>query len=90
VEVRPVGLLNMLDQGITDNKILAVGARNPQHQRIHHYSDVEPHVLREIEHFFSIYKELEGKRTEIHGWRNADDAHRLISEAHRNFQTQAR
>jgi inorganic pyrophosphatase len=90
VEVRPVGLLNMIDQGVPDEKILAVGARNPQHQRIHDRPDVEPHVLKEIEHFFSVYKELEGKRTEILGWRNADDAHRLIGETHRNFQAQAR
>jgi len=90
VEVRTVGLLNMLDQGVADDKILAVGAHNPQHQRIHDCPDVEPHVLKEIEHFFSVYKELEGKRTEILGWRNADAAHRLIGEAHRNFHARAR
>jgi len=88
MEVRPVGLLRMLDQGIADEKILAVGAHNPQHQRIHDRSQVEPHVLKEIEHFFSVYKELEGKRTEIHGWRDADEAFRLIGETHRTFQAQ--
>ncbi|MDB6110562.1 MAG: Inorganic diphosphatase, partial [Pedosphaera sp.] len=90
IEVRPVGLLNMLDQGVPDAKILAVIAHNPQHQRIRDHADVEPHVLREIEHFFSVYKELEGKRTEILDWRNADEAHTLIGETHRNFRAQAR
>jgi inorganic pyrophosphatase len=90
IEVRPVGLLDMLDQGVPDAKVLAVIAHNPQHQRIRDHADVEPHVLREIEYFFSVYKELEGKRTEILGWRNADEAHTLIGETHQNFRAQAR
>jgi len=90
VEVRPIGLLNMLDQGVPDTKILAVGAHNPQHLRIQDFADVEPHVLREIEHFFSVYKELEGKQTEICDWLNTTKAHQLIGETHRNFQAQAR
>jgi inorganic pyrophosphatase len=88
VEVRPVGILNMLDQGVPDAKVLAVGARNPQHLQIHDHADVEPHILREIEHFFSVYKELEGKRTKILGWRNAGNARQLIGKTHRAFQAQ--
>ena len=67
LEARPVGMLDMLDQGLSDQKILAVIANNPDHKEIRNYTDVYPHVLHEIEHFFSIYKELEGKRTEVGG-----------------------
>jgi inorganic pyrophosphatase len=71
VEARPVGMLEMLDQQIPDEKILAVAASSPTHAPVHDHTDLAPHVLREIEHFFAIYKELEGKRTEVLGWRDA-------------------
>ncbi|HZQ46198.1 MAG TPA: inorganic diphosphatase [Verrucomicrobiae bacterium] len=85
VEVRPVGMLNMLDRGVSDQKILAVGVNDPEHNQIHDYRDIYPHVLREIENFFSIYKVLEGKRTEVTGWRNPAHAHKLILKSHRRF-----
>jgi len=46
---------------------------------------VHPHRIREIEHFFSIYKELEGKRTETGGWRNAAEAKDVIIAAREKF-----
>jgi len=61
----------MLDQGILDEKVLAVGKNNPRYTNIWNYTDIYPHMLREITHFFSIYKDLEGKRVEIKGWRDA-------------------
>jgi len=70
-EVRPIGLLEMMDQGIMDEKVLAVGKNNPRFANIWNYTDIYPHLLKEITHFFSIYKDLEGKRVEIKGWRDA-------------------
>ena len=70
-EVRPIGLLEMLDQGILDEKVLAVGKNNPRFANIWNYTDIYPHMLKEITHFFSIYKDLEGKRVEMKGWRDA-------------------
>src|SRR5215813_6885824 len=56
--VRPVGFLEMVDQGKEDEKILAVGTSNPIYSEVHSYRDVYPHVLKEVEHFFRVYKEL--------------------------------
>jgi inorganic pyrophosphatase len=70
-EVRPIGLLEMLDQGILDEKVLAVGKNNPRYTNVWNYTDIYPHMLKEITHFFSIYKDLEGKRVEVKGWRDA-------------------
>ncbi|MGO9260941.1 MAG: inorganic diphosphatase [Bryobacteraceae bacterium] len=67
--VRPLGLPEMVDQDQPDQKILAVRTRNARFDQIHTIDQVFPHILREIEHFFAIYKELEGKRTEMRGWR---------------------
>ena len=71
MQVRPIGLLEMLDQGVLDEKVLAVGKNNPRYTDVWNYSEIYPHMLKEITHFFSIYKDLEGKRVEIQGWHDA-------------------
>ena len=78
ISVRPVGVLDMLDGSEPDQKILAVPNRNPRFDQIHTIDQVFPHTLREIEHFFTIYKELEGKRTQMRGWRGPKEARELI------------
>src|SRR6185312_14864703 len=86
MEVRPIGVLDMLDQGIHDEKLLAVGKSNPRYKDVWNYSEIYPHILREITHFFSIYKDLEGKRVETKGWQDASVARRLIIESHAAFE----
>lgn len=85
MEVRPVGVMDMLDQGVPDEKILAVGRGNPRYKDVWNYSEIYPHMLREITHFFAIYKDLEGKRVEIKGWRDASAARAKVMECHQNF-----
>lgn len=85
MEVRPIGVLNMLDQGKPDEKVLAVGKNNPRYKDVWNYSEIYPHMLLEITHFFSIYKDLEGKRVEIKGWQDASHARDAISQSHRRF-----
>ncbi len=88
VEARPIGVLNMLDSGVPDSKILAVGSTNPSYKEIESHTDLYPHVLREIEHFFAIYKELEGKKTQTRGWGDARTARELIRDNHAEFLRQ--
>jgi inorganic pyrophosphatase len=84
-EVRPIGVLNMIDQGKSDRKILAVPVSDPRFDQVRRVTDVFPHVRKEIEHFFTIYKQLEGKKTVIHGWKNSQDARRLMSRARAKY-----
>src|SRR5437868_12896039 len=74
IEVRPIGVLNMVDKGDADKKIIAVPDRNPRFEDVKSMDEIFPHVKREIQHFFTIYKELEGKVTKLKGWGNARDA----------------
>ena len=60
IEVRPAAVLNMVDSNVGDQKIIAVPTRNPRYDQIHTIDQIFPHIRREVEHFFSIYKELEG------------------------------
>lgn len=76
----------MIDQGKGDEKILAVTKANPTHAEIKTHTDLAPHILREIEHFFSIYKELEGKKTIVKGWKGVAAAHRIIEQGRRRFE----
>jgi inorganic pyrophosphatase len=83
--VRPIGFLEMVDQGKGDEKVLAVGTNNPIYKEVHDCEDLYPHLLRGIEHFFTIYKELESKTTEMVGWRGAVKARELVGECQARY-----
>jgi len=84
-EVRPIGVLEMIDQGQGDEKILCVGEGNPRYNDVNEYSDIYPHILKEITHFFSIYKDLEGKNVEVKGWKGAAAAKLVIRKAQQQY-----
>ena len=89
VRVRPIGMLNMIDAGEQDNKILGVQADNPRFDSIKDISDIEKfhtHHLKEIAHFFQTYKELQGKIAVISSWENAESAKKEIAKARRMYQ----
>ena len=86
--VRPVGVFLMEDDKGVDEKILAVPVDDPRHHEFRVLSHVPPHLLKEIEHFFGVYKDLEGKRTTITGWRDIDVAHRIIEEAMERYEAE--
>ena len=81
IEVRPVGILNMRDQHESDQKILAVPTKDPRYDEIHTIDQVFSHVRREIEHFFQIYKELQGAKIIMNGWEGPKDARRAIMDS---------
>lgn len=85
IEVRPVGLLNMVDNDERDQKLLAVPTRNPRYEQIHTLEQIFPHTKREIEHFFTIYKELEGKITMMQGWGGPREARKAIVESRARY-----
>jgi inorganic pyrophosphatase len=85
IEVRPLGVLEMVDSEERDQKVLAVPISSPRYQQIHTIDQVWPHLRREIEHFFTIYKELEGRQTRMDGWLGPADARKLIVESRQAF-----
>ena len=54
IEVRPIGILNMMDNRKADQKIVAVPNRNPRYDEVRSMDHIVPHVRRELAHFFSI------------------------------------
>lgn len=81
VRIRPIGVFLMEDQGFADHKILGVPDGDPLWAEAASLADVPVHLLRELEHFFSIYKDLEDKKTAVLGWRSASEAHEIIEQA---------
>lgn len=74
VKARPIGVMEMTDDGDSDAKILAVPVKDPRFSRIKDIQDLEPHTLEEIKHFFKVYKELQQKEVIVAEWRNKDEA----------------
>lgn len=87
VKAKPIGMLNMTDEMGPDEKILCVPVNDPLWNHLNALTDVAPHLLKEIEHFFGIYKELESKKTTIHGWEDAGKALNVIKESQARFKS---
>ena len=85
VEVRPVGILRMSDEKGSDDKIISVAINDPTYSPITDIRQLPKHLLVEIEHFFTSYKELEGKATLSFGWSGANQARRAIEKSQRLF-----
>lgn len=83
--VRPVGILNMTDNAKGDQKVLAVPVNNPRYDEIYTIDQIFPHVRREMEHFFEIYKELQGIRIASQGWGSPIEARRMIAESRARY-----
>ncbi len=86
VEVRPLGVFRMRDEKGIDHKVLAVPLSDPFMEEYHELDDVPPHTLREIDHFFAIYKELEGKETHTGGWQDRASALGAIEAGMRRYR----
>ncbi|GAC1514836.1 MAG: inorganic diphosphatase [Gemmatimonadaceae bacterium] len=78
IDVRPIGVLTMLDRGEPDDKVLGVPLHDPYYHEVEDIADIPPHLLKEVEHFFQTYKDLEGKRVQVRGWEKSDVAKRVI------------
>jgi inorganic pyrophosphatase len=83
--VRPVGVLDLIDEATRDHKILAVPLGNPRFDQVLAIDDIPAHSRKEVEHFFTIYKELEGVKVRTHGWRGLEAAHRAITSSRARF-----
>lgn len=86
IQARPIGLLKMKDSDETDNKILCVAKDDPRYEGVKNIGDIEKHHLKEIAHFFEVYKQLEGKKVVVLGWANADAAKKAVLGSMKLYQ----
>lgn len=80
IAARPIGMLEMIDGGDRDEKILCVPAEDPRYKEVKSLKDIAPHRLEEIAEFFRTYKNLEKKVTEIQGWKDVEAVNPLVEQ----------
>lgn len=86
IHVRPVGVFWMTDEHGRDAKVVAVPSSEPRHSNIVDIEDVDLHLRNEIEHFFSVYKDLEpGKHSEVAGFGSRAEAEEEIKRSFERF-----
>jgi len=86
VRARVIGVFIMEDNGEMDEKILAVAYDDPSYKHVVSIDQISPHLLKEIQHFFEVYKQLENKVTKITGLKDAATAKELIRTCMNNYQ----
>lgn len=86
IAARPIGLLEMIDGGDRDEKILCVPDKDPRYAQVHSLQDMPKHRLEEIGEFFKTYKNLEKKVTEILGWQDVDQVSALVDQCIHAFK----
>ncbi len=80
VHARPVAVMHMVDSGDNDDKILAVPTDDPRWNGVKDLSDINPHKIKEIEHFYSTYKQLQKKEVTVSGFEGAEAAKKTVQE----------
>jgi inorganic pyrophosphatase len=83
IAVKPIALFKMEDEAGVDDKIVCVPCHDPGWNHAESLEDVPEQLQREITHFFSIYKELEDKKVDVHGWRSREEALEVIEDGKR-------
>lgn len=79
VRARPVAIMNIIDSGDADDKIIAVPIDDPRWNDVNDISDLNPHTLREIEHFYSTYKKLQNKEVIVKDFKGKAEAEKAFA-----------
>ena len=85
IEVKTIGVLNMSDDKGQDEKLICVPVADPTWNQLENITDMNPHTLKEVEHFFKVYKDLENKTTTIEGYGDKAQAEQLLQDARERF-----
>lgn len=86
IETRVLGLFRMKDRDANDFKVLGVPDTDPLFSEMQQLDQVPSHYLREVEHFFATYKQLEGITIQTHGWAQRADAIEEVKACVERFQ----
>ncbi len=85
VHARPIAIMNMIDSGEGDDKIIAVPTDDPRFADIKDLTDINKHTIKEIEHFYSTYKKLQNKVVEVHGFKGKEVAESAFEEGRKLY-----
>ena len=87
MEVKPIGVFHMADEKGPDEKIVCVPVSDPIWSLKNDISDLNPHRLDEITHFFQVYKDLEKKKVDVGGWGDAKEATEIVYKCIERYES---
>ncbi|MBZ0274135.1 inorganic diphosphatase [bacterium] len=83
---RPIGMMEMVDQGKQDEKIIAIHLHDPAYASYNNISELPPHVMQEVRRFFEDYKKLENKEVLVRDFFGPAKAKDTIRHAIENYR----
>lgn len=86
VDVKPIGVMRMIDSGAADDKIIAVPTNDPTYNHVNSIGELPAHIFDEILHFFTVYKQLENKQTAVKELFDRDEAIEIIANAIESYK----
>ena len=85
VRAYPIGVINMIDDGRRDEKIIAIPKGDPNYNNYRDISELPTHIFDEMRHFFEVYKNLENKETAVDTVMGSGDAIKIIASCIENY-----
>ena len=85
MEVKPIGVFHMADEKGPDEKIICVPVSDPIANTVNDLDELNQHLIKEIEHFFKVYKDLEKKKVDVGGWGDVVEAKDIIRQCIKRF-----
>jgi inorganic pyrophosphatase len=85
MEVKPIGVFHMADEKGPDEKVICVPVSDPIWNKYNDLKDINGHLVKEIEHFFKVYKDLEQKKVDVEGWGDVNEANKIIDECIKRY-----
>ena len=86
VRAYPIGVIKMIDNGRYDEKIIAIPFNDPNYNMFKSIADLPAHLFDEMKHFFTVYKNLEGKDTAVDEVKDREEAEKIIADAIENYR----
>ncbi|MBG43760.1 MAG: inorganic pyrophosphatase [Aequorivita sp.] len=86
MEVKPIGVFHMADEKGPDEKVICVPMSDPIWNQLNDLKDVNPHLIKEIEHFFKVYKDLEHKKVDVEGFGDVNEAIEIYCQCVKRYK----
>ncbi len=87
VKARPVAVMEMIDGGDRDDKVVAVPIEDPRFDEVKDLTDLNPHFIKEMQHFFETYKKMQQKEVQVGKWQGADKAKATFAKSRQQYQS---
>ena len=85
VRAYPIGVITMMDNGRSDEKIIAIPYNDPNYNQYKNIDELPKHIFDEMKHFFTVYKNLEHKTTAVDEVNGKEEAIKIIKASIDNY-----